>query len=151
MMRASIPKNRRRGRTLVEFALVSSVLVLVLFTVLICGLGVFRYQQVSLLAREGARWAAVHGAQYAKETGNSAATASDVFNQAILPRAVALDSSLLSSSVTWSKSNRIYDYNSTTGTYVGNMVTVTLSYQWTPEWLGQSVTMTSSSTVPMAY
>jgi Flp pilus assembly protein TadG len=154
-MRTQPRNRRRRGATLVEFSLVYSALILILFGIIICGLGVFRYQQLSWLAREGSRWASMHGAQYAKETGLPAATTADVLAQAITPRAVALDPSLLSCTVTWNKSNRTYEsnYNSANGTYtyVSNTVTVTLSYQWTPEWAGRTVTLTSSSTVPMAY
>ncbi len=40
-------------------------------------MGIYRYQQVASLAREGARYASVHGSQYAADTGNAAATASD--------------------------------------------------------------------------
>ena len=145
------PRNRRRGATLVEFAVVFPVLMLIVIGIIIYGLGVFRYQQVSWLAREGARWASVRGAQYAKETGLPAATASDVLTRAVAPRAVVLDPSLLSCTVTWSKSNRTSEYNATNATYVGNTVTVTLSYRWTPEWSGQVVTLASSSTVPMTY
>ncbi len=150
-MRTQCGHRQRRGATVVEYSLVCSALVLVLFGILVAGMGVFRYQQVSLLAREGARWASVHGALYAKETGLQAASAADVFTQAIQSRAVALDPTLLSSTVTWNTSNQPYHYDTVSGTYIANTVTVTLSYNWIPEWAGSGMTLTSSSTVPMFY
>lgn len=69
----------------------------------------------------------------------------------LLARAVGLDPSLLSSTTTWSTSNRASEYNPVNKTYTSNTVTVTLSYRWTPELYGQAVTLTSSSTVRMVY
>src|SRR5690348_8097224 len=132
-MRVRSRQRGRRGAAVVEFALVSSLLSFLLLGMVVFALGVLRYQQVSWLAREGARWAAVHVAQYAKDTGATAAKGSDVFSQAIVPRAVALDPSLLTCTVTWNKDNRIFDYNPFTGVSTGNAVTVTLGYRWTPE------------------
>jgi Flp pilus assembly protein TadG len=148
------PRNRRhRGATLVEAALIYNVLFLVLLGTVIFGLGVFRYQAVSLLAREGARWASVHGAQYAQETGQAAATATDVYAQAIAPRIVGLDPNSLTYTVTWNASNRVYEMPIVNGTFAptNNTVTVIINYLWIPEWCGWPVTLTSSSTVPMAF
>src|SRR5436190_1182309 len=50
------------GQTLVEFALGSMLLFTVLFGILIGAIAVFRYNTVSDLAQEGARWASVRGA-----------------------------------------------------------------------------------------
>ena len=44
----------------------------------VLGLAVFRYEQLQALAREGARYASVHGPQYASDTGNSYATSQTV-------------------------------------------------------------------------
>ena len=88
---AATSARARRGATLVESAFVLSVLFFLLLAVVVGGYGVLRYQQLALLAREGARYAAVHGGQYAQETGNPAATADDVYKNAILPYAVNLD------------------------------------------------------------
>jgi Flp pilus assembly protein TadG len=104
MIRSRSPR-RWRGTTTVELAIVSPVLLVVLFGLVICALGVFRYQQVAALAREGARWASLHGAQYSQETGNPAATAVDVYNNAIAPKMVGLDPSSLTYSVTWNSHN----------------------------------------------
>jgi Flp pilus assembly protein TadG len=152
-MRCQPRNRRRRGATLVEAALIYSVLFLVLIGTVIFGVGVFRYEDVSLLAREGARWAAVHGAQYAQETGRPAATAADVYTQAIAPRIVGLDPNSVTYTVTWNASNRVYEMPIVNGNFApsGNTVTVTINYLWTPEWWGWPVTLTSSSTVPMAF
>jgi Flp pilus assembly protein TadG len=159
-MRAQPTRARRRGSTLVECAVIYNVLFLVLLGIMTLGLGVFRYQQVSWLSREASRWASVHGSLYAKSTGGTAATAADVYNQAVAPRAVALDPSLLSCDVTWSKSDgtaatsgRVYEMTVVNGSYTmtGNSVTVTVRYTWTPEAFGWPVVLTSSSTVPMAF
>jgi len=64
-------------------------------------MGIYYYQLVATLAREGARYASVHGTQYAADTGNSVATAADIYNNAILPMAVGLNTTYLSYQVQW--------------------------------------------------
>src|SRR5215211_5088715 len=59
--------TRRRGTSLVEAAFALPVTFFLLFALVVGGIGIFRYQQVAHLARETARYAAVHGGQYAKE------------------------------------------------------------------------------------
>ena len=51
--------------------MVYPVTILLLLGTVVLGLGVFRYQQVQCLAREGARYASVHGPQYAADSGSS--------------------------------------------------------------------------------
>jgi Flp pilus assembly protein TadG len=144
-------RQRRRGTTAIEFAFACPVVFFVLFAIIVGGLGVFRYQEVAALAREGARWASVHGSQYADETGQPAATAADVFTNAILPSAVGLQAEHLSYQVTWNASNAPYSIQED-GSAVGNTVTVTVTYQWYPEvfQIG-AVTLSSTSTVQMMY
>ena len=123
----------RRGGTLLEFA-VAAPSVMLLIGLLVGGLGVFRYQQVAHLARDASRWACVHGSQYASATGNAAATATDVYQQAIVPNAGGLNLSHLSYSVTWNTSNsptRTTTVNGNT-VVVANTVTVTINYQSIP-------------------
>lgn len=50
-----------RGAATVEFALVSVVFFLVLFGIIEGGRLIYDYNRVSFAARDGARWAAVHG------------------------------------------------------------------------------------------
>lgn len=52
----------RRGQTLVETALVLPLFLMVLFGIIIVGLGVFNQQQLTNAAREAARHAAIHSA-----------------------------------------------------------------------------------------
>src|SRR5262245_32232108 len=123
--------DQRRGTTTIEFAITCPIAFFVIFAIIVGGLGVFRYQQVASAAREGARWARVHGGQYAQETGRPAATETDIYNNAILPAAGALTPSQLTYSVTWNKSNMPLEV--VNGQYevpTGNIVTVTVNYQW---------------------
>src|SRR5438552_652958 len=124
--------HSRSGATIVEFAVVGPVTLLLLIGLLVGGLGIFRYQQVAHAAGEASRWAAVHGSSYAQETGKAAASAADVYSQAIVPNAAALDLSQLAYSVTWNANNSPYHTTTVSGqtVKVTNTVTVTVSYQW---------------------
>src|SRR5579875_1547108 len=131
--------QRRRGSVAMESVVTVPVLLLLLLAVLVGGYGVFRYQQIALLAREGARYASVHGGQYQQETGNPAATPQDVYNNAIVPYAVNLDLSKLSYTVSWNTNNNTYHFgldsnnNPDYAKVINNTVTVTVSYNWFPE------------------
>lgn len=54
------PRAGSRGQALVEFALVFPLFMLVLFGIIIIGLGVFFQQEIASAARDAARYAAVH-------------------------------------------------------------------------------------------
>jgi hypothetical protein len=58
-MRAFL-RRRSRGQTLVEFALVAPILILILLAVFDVGRGVFMYTSITNAAREGARLAIVN-------------------------------------------------------------------------------------------
>src|SRR6516165_9435204 len=94
-------RRARSGATSVEFAFVAPVALTLILGVMVGGLAVFRFQEIATLAREAARYASVHGAQYAKETGNTAATPQSVYDNVISAKAVILDLSQLTYSVTW--------------------------------------------------
>jgi Flp pilus assembly protein TadG len=145
--------HRRRGTTTTEFAITCPIAFFIIFAIIVGGLGVFRYQQVASAAREGARWASVHGGQYAQDTGRPAAMPSDVYTNAILPAATALNAANLSYSVTWDKDNMPLEV--VNGNYevpTGNTVTVTVNYQWLPEmYLIGPYNLTSTSTAQMVY
>jgi Flp pilus assembly protein TadG len=155
MRAANSPNRSRRGATMVEAALVLPTVFLFIIGMCVIGLGIYRYQQVASLAREGARYASVHGTQYAADTGNAAATATDIYNNAIQPMAVGLNTSSLSYSVSWNPSNSPTSYNSGStppGAPVDNTVSVTVTYQWTPElYLTGPINLTSTSVMPMSY
>src|SRR4051794_36218579 len=125
----------RPAATSIEFAVIGPTTFLLLIGLLVGGMGASRYQQVSHLAREGARWASVHGTDYATDTGKAAATASDVYTNAILPYAVGLDTTKLGYTVTWTTSNSPSHTATVSGQQVdvANTVTVTVTYSWIPE------------------
>ncbi len=144
--------SRRSGFAATESVLVLPILLSIIFSTVIGGYGIFRYQQIAMLAREGARYASVHGGLYQQETGNAAATASDVYNNAIAPMATNLDMTQLSYTVTWNSNNMPYHISSDYETPTCNTVTVTVSYNWIPElYLVGPITLSSTSTMPMSY
>ena len=113
-VRASENDRSRRGVHLVESAIVYPIVLLLLIGVLVVGLGVFRYQQMASLARDGARWASVRGGRYQTDlnpegasTLPKAATPADVRDY-IESRAVLLDLNpeALDVQVSWDQTNR---------------------------------------------
>ncbi|HTU21569.1 MAG TPA: TadE/TadG family type IV pilus assembly protein [Gemmataceae bacterium] len=143
---------RRRGFATAESIVVLPTLLFLILATVVGGYGIFRYQQIAMLAREGARYASVHGGQYQQETGNAAATSQDVYNNAIVPYATSLDLTQLTYSVSWNASNMPYSVSSDYETPTGNTVTVTVRYKWFPEvYLVGPITLSSTSTMPMSY
>ncbi len=137
------PNPPRRGVQMVETAIVLPVVMMLTFGTWSTAMGVYYYQLVASLAREGARYASVHGTQYAADTGNSAATPADIYNNAILPMAMAvgLTPSHLIYAVIWNTTNSPY-----------NSVIVTVTYQWTPDlYITGPLNLTSTSVMPMSY
>ena len=142
-------RDRRRGALLVEAAFVYPVVVMLTLVTVVGGLGVFRYNQISFLAREGARWASVRGPRYQSEQGKSTPTAADVMAGAVTPKVAALDPNQLTPTLTWN-----------TGA-TPPAVTFKLTYVWYGEvWTtaqGQlvaspsAVTFTSTSTQLVTY
>lgn len=143
-------QTHRSGATAVEMAVIAPVFVFLLFALVIGGLGIFRYNQVAHLARQGARYAVVRGTDYQMELRKPAATPDSIRTEAILPNANALDASRLTVAVSWDKSNApkqmLMD-----GTAVTNYVIVTVSYQWLPEAFFGGGTLTCTSKMPMSY
>lgn len=159
-------RSRRRGATLVESAFVYPVMFLILFGIIVLGIAVFRYQQVAHAAREGARYASVHGSKYATDvsvqtnTTVAAATASDVYTNAIQPELLGFDSNDVSYTVTWNTSNaQTHLYTTPVSTTypqgnvvdISNTVTVTVTYTWRPLAYFGGFTLSSSSTSLMHF
>lgn len=132
----------RRGTSVVEAAIVFPVTLLLLVGSLSLGLGVFRYQQVQALAREGARYASVHGPQYASDTGNSYATSQTVLTH-VETLAAGLQANKLTCTLTWSPTPPT--------TTTPALASVQLTYNWVPEAYFQSFNLTSTSVMPVTY
>lgn len=164
MLRSHSPR-RRRGATLVEAALVYPTALMLLVGVIVVGLGVFRVEMIGSLAREGARYASVRGAQFATDTGNAAATNAPPVGQTtpqggtigtyVRSKAAGLDPNALTVTTTWNTSNSL-THSTTTGSppvtvTTQNTVSVTVSYTWVPEAYWGGFTMSSTSVMPMSY
>jgi Flp pilus assembly protein TadG len=168
-------RARRCGAHLVECAFVFPITFLLLVGLVVCAMGVFRYQQMAYLAREAARYAAVHAGQYQQE--NAAAisqgtlpdvTCDYITTNVVKANAVSLDPSALSVTLNFNMSSGSCDWDDTanngkrwpysprtvSGTTYSetNTVSVTLTYQWVPEWfLSGPITITSTAVMPVCY
>jgi Flp pilus assembly protein TadG len=128
----------RRGISVVECAVVYPVTIMLIMGTVIVGLGVFRYQQLQSLAREGARYASVRGPAYiASQSGNTEPSTSTVLAY-VQGLAVGL-SGLDCTQVTYSSNT------------IPCTVTVALTYTWVPESYFPSVKWTALSTVIVTY
>lgn len=145
--------NPRRAVTTVECALVYPITFLLVVGLLVGSMGMFRYQQIASLAREASRYAAVHGTQYAKDANVPAPTPADIYAAAVSSKAVGLDLSQMSYSITYNTSNAPFHINIASGnvTPYGNTVTVKLTYMWIPEAYLGGITLTSTSQTLMYY
>lgn len=136
-------RPRRRGAATVEYAIVLPIFFMLTFGTIIVGYGVFASNEMAAVAREGARWAAVHGGNWKKENSKPLTTAADVYTKGILPHVAGLNTSKLTYSVTWSDPNQMSSPPST--------VTVTVNYSWTPQLYLGPMTLTGKSTMTMSY
>src|SRR5262245_17366623 len=144
-------RTSRRGATAVECAIVLPIAFFLMLMLVVGGVGVFRYQEVATLAREGARYASTHGHQHRKDRGLPVGTAAewkqDVYDNAIAPRMVALEANRLSHSVTWPD---VVNQPGKPDNWPGSKVDVTVTYQWFPEWgLLGPINLTSTSSMPI--
>lgn len=153
-------RSARRGAAMVELAIVLPLVLLLLFGLIIGSLGIFNYQQVATLAREGARYASVRGGQYARENSLAAANRDSIYNEAILPLTAGLDVNALSftaADVVWddhpTAPNKmpVYLANPATNTWRRNHVRVTVRYAWSPLMFFGPVTLQSTSVMPITY
>jgi Flp pilus assembly protein TadG len=149
--------NRRAGTVLVELAIIYPVLFIILFGLVMGGIGVFRYHQVSYLAREGSRYASVHGSVYEQEHNivgkTDADRKNDIYNEAIKPRAIRMQLDVQDCTVTWNTNNQPYHTTITNGQVVpvANTVSVTVKYKWNPGFIFKPVTLSSTSVSTMSY
>jgi Flp pilus assembly protein TadG len=141
----------RSGATVVECAFILPATFLLLFGLVVGGMGVFRFQETSTLAREAARYASTHGHQYRKDAGlpigTSADWSADIYNNAIQPNLVSLDPSLVSYQVSWPD---VINQPGKPDNWPGSQVTVTVNYQWFPElYIVGPLVLTSTSSMPI--
>jgi len=156
-------RARRRGAVLVESAVVYPVLFVLLFGLIVGGLGVFRYQQVACQALEAARWTCVRGANWAKKTGSPCPTTAQITSAAVIPFAAGMDPQKLTVQVqlidlvhgtttNWDTSNWAPTSVTTAGDGVTNRVRVTVTYRWSPEFFFVgSLNLKSVAEMPMAF
>ena len=136
------------------------IVVLLTIGAIVAGLGVYRYQQVASLAREGSRWVCVHGSNYSGTTGNAPASSADVLSHlqaespGLNPSLLKVDVYLISggTKISWDSSSKAPFALNAVGVMTGqNLVEVVVTYTWQAEALFGTYTMTSTSTVPMCF
>ena len=128
-------RRNRKGALMLESSIVYNVALMLTLGTIVIGLGIFRYQEIAWLAREGSRWAAVHGPTYQREQNVAAPTSNDVLVNAINPRLCLLNSANLTCTLT-----------NNSGT-----ATVTLTYNWTPEAYLSPIKFASTSSALVTY
>src|SRR5580700_6885673 len=161
-MRRGDTRLQRSGAHAVEAAIVLPVMLFLLLGLLLGGMGVFHYQQVACQAREAARYACVRGADFHRDTRQQSPSQDAIFQQAVVPCAVSMDTSQLSVSVQWidESTGTAYDWDTASknvksltalGEYVTNRVRVTVTYVWSPGIFISPITITSVSELPMSF
>lgn len=161
--------RRRRGATVVEFAVIAPVILLFFLSQIVGGYGVSRYQEVACLARSCARYVSTHGGNYYREgvaarTGVPAVTSTCELQSLIARKAVLLDPSKIQVDLSWTAPSSVVPANMPTyvdinpnlvppaQSVIQNNVTVTVTYQWFPETsLIGPLTLSSTSVMPMSY
>jgi Flp pilus assembly protein TadG len=88
-------KDARRGATMVEFALFFMLFLVVAVALMELGRGVWTYTTVAHAARQGARYAQVHGSLYPITNGDSS------IEQVVKNNAVGLDPQEVAVTASW--------------------------------------------------
>ena len=165
------PNPPRRGAQAVEVAIVLPVVMMLILGTFSTAMGVYYYQLVATLAREGARYASVHGSQYVQPPpagyGGTPVYASDIYLNAIKPMAVGLNLGNLTYTVQWGTAvsgswvwtSWVSSSTSLTTSPPGpsppglyNGVQVTVTYKWTPDlYITGPISLTSTSVMPMSF
>jgi Flp pilus assembly protein TadG len=175
-MRLAITRaGQRPAAVAVECAVVYPLTFLLVLGLIILAQGVARYQEVATLARAGARYASVHGANYRKDAGlavGSAGTdagssgglfwysadptkasgsdtswAGDVYDSAVRPKLVALDTSYLTFKIGYPS---VINQSTKPDNWPHSQVTVTVTYNWLPDlYLVGPITLSSTSSLPI--
>lgn len=142
----------QRGQAIAEFAVVGIIFIAVIFGMIDVGRAVWNYNTVAQAAREGARYAVVHGARCNADPSCTTADSATI-DSVLRDHASGLNPSDLSVEVDWTcrlagvgTCNDVWDH-----------VTVTANYDYTPmAFLSgllslPSVTMSSSTTMEIHY
>jgi Flp pilus assembly protein TadG len=156
-------RRPRRGAVLVESAFVYPLMFLLLFSLIVGGLGVYRYQAVACMAREAARYACVRGSDWQIAENQPSPTQEQIAQTVVFPLAVAMDTNQLNTTVElidgvsgkatpWDSSNQATTSLNAQGQPVANRVRVTITYNWYPELLlGGPIVLQSVSETPMSF
>jgi hypothetical protein len=139
---------------MVEAAVVLPILICLIVGTMMGALAIFTNTQIAMLTREGARYAAVHGGQWAAESGSPLTTSTSILNNAIMPLAPGINSSQLTLvGPTYANASQMPLYPNTLspGNFIQNTVTITLMYQWKPLIIFPTLTLSSTSTMPVVY
>lgn len=154
---------RRAGGLAVEAAIVYSTVLLLFLALIVGGIGVFRYQQVAMLAREATRYAAVHGSDWQSDNNQSPCTQAQILQQAVLPRAASMATAAVSIEAQFVNraAGRVSDWDTVAhpptslddqNNTVTNRVRVTVTYQWVPSALIVGpLYLSSTSELSMSY
>lgn len=115
----------QRGATLVEFAISSLVMLMVMFGILECSLLLYTYHTVSSAARQASRWAMVRGSDCVASTCPADAKAVKSY---VLTQVPLLDTAQVNVTTTWSSSNGCTVASSSGPAGPGCTVAVQISY-----------------------
>ena len=153
----------RRGAAALEGAIVYPAFFMMLFMIIVGGMGVFHYQMCACLASEAARFACVRGNAWSKQAGIASPTHQQIFDQCVAPAAIAMHLPNLSISIAlvdpgtgtatdWDSSTKYATTTAADGTAQTNRVRATVSYQWFPElFLAGPYTMNAVAELPMEF
>jgi hypothetical protein len=153
---------------MVEAPFVLSVTLMILFGLMMGAIAISYQQQAASLARQGARYAAVHGTMYAEEITPGTPPPDESKIKEFIKSKAAMDRTLLDKpdaiKVVWNSSPIPLTVNpdpraNPPGQPLVNTVTVTVTYTWTPPLLYPllfprdftSFVLSSEATMPMAY
>lgn len=156
--------KRRHGAVILESAVVYPVFFIFTLGLVVVSMGVFRYQEVCRGAHDGARYVSVRGQWYSNETTQTSPAVADV-STFVKQTLVSMDPTQLTTTVTlnnangttsdWDASNKaVMSYTATSPPVLAtNTVSVTVTYNWSPEFffVGTTIPLTATSTVAMQY
>ena len=133
-------RHHERGAVIAEFAIVSTIVMTMIFGIVEFGRALYTYHMVSNAARIGTRYAIVRGTDCAQTMpGCTAATSSDIqaYVRSVSP---VVDSNSLEVTTTWSNSPGCVDAGG-----AGCLVTVTASYTFS-----SPVPLLNMASIPMS-